>query len=124
MELTEITKPHGNYHNCLLVCWFKWTAEVVNIFFPHILLLFDEQLKFSFSHSHMGVVNSKHNVPNPLVPICTFLAASGPFFVTFRKVGSSNKSHLEAHAGFFRLFMKGIFYPYVLKVDFLISNAR
>ena len=27
---------------------------------------------------------------------------------------SSNKSRLEAQAGFFRLFMKGIFDPYVL----------
>ena len=32
----------------------------------------------------------------------------------YRKVASSNKSPLEAHAGLFRLLMKGIFYPYVL----------
>ena len=31
-----------------------------------------------------------------------------------RKVVSSNTSRLEAHAGFFRLLMKGIFEPYVL----------
>ena len=31
-----------------------------------------------------------------------------------RKVASSNTSHLEAHAGFFRLLMNGIFYPYAL----------
>ena len=30
------------------------------------------------------------------------------------KVGSSNRFRLEAHAGFFRLLMKEIFYPYVL----------
>ena len=47
----------------------------------------------------------------------------------YRKVASSNTSHLEAHAGFFRLLMKGIFNPYVLwpfgkKIDFLISNMR
>ena len=30
------------------------------------------------------------------------------------KVASSNTSRLEAHAGFFRLLMKGIFDPYVL----------
>ena len=30
------------------------------------------------------------------------------------KVASSNTSHLEAHAGFFRLLKKGIFDPYVL----------
>ena len=31
----------------------------------------------------------------------------------YRKVASSNTSHLEAHAGFFRLLMKGIFDPYM-----------
>ena len=30
------------------------------------------------------------------------------------KVASSNTSRLEAHEGFFRLFMKGILDPYVL----------
>ena len=32
----------------------------------------------------------------------------------YRIVASSNTSRLEAHTGFFRLLMKGIFYPYVL----------
>ena len=36
------------------------------------------------------------------------------FWPTYRKVASSNTSRLEAHAGFFRLLMKGIFDPYVL----------
>ena len=36
-----------------------------------------------------------------------------PLF-TYRKVASSNISCLEAHVGFFRLPMKGIFNPYVL----------
>ena len=35
-------------------------------------------------------------------------------FFNYRKVASSNTSRLEAHAGFFRLLMKGIFDPYVL----------
>ena len=30
----------------------------------------------------------------------------------YRKVASANTSCLEAHAGFFRLLMKGIFDPY------------
>ena len=34
--------------------------------------------------------------------------------IKYRKVASSNTSRLEAHAGFFRLFMKRIFDPYVL----------
>ena len=32
----------------------------------------------------------------------------------YRKVASSSKSRLEAHAGFFKLLMKGIFGHYVL----------
>ena len=35
-------------------------------------------------------------------------------FFIYCKVTSSNTSCLEAHAGFFRLLMKGIFDPYVL----------
>ena len=34
--------------------------------------------------------------------------------VEYQKVASSNSSHLEANAGYFRLLMKGIFDPYVL----------
>ena len=37
-----------------------------------------------------------------------------PNEITYRKVVSSNTSHLEAHAGFFRMLMKGIFDAYVL----------
>ena len=33
----------------------------------------------------------------------------------YRKVASSNKSRLETHAGFFRLLLKEIFDPYVLR---------
>ena len=32
----------------------------------------------------------------------------------YSKVASSNTSHLETHAGFFKKLMKGIFDPYVL----------
>ena len=35
-------------------------------------------------------------------------------FLMYRKVVTSNTFHLEAHAGFFRMLMKGIFDPYVL----------
>ena len=34
--------------------------------------------------------------------------------IHYHKVASSNMSCLEAHAGFFRLLMKGIFDPYIL----------
>ena len=34
--------------------------------------------------------------------------------INYHKVASSNTSRLEAHAGFFKLLMKGIFDPYVL----------
>ena len=36
------------------------------------------------------------------------------FVDIYRKVAISNSSHLEAHAGFFILLMKGIFDSYVL----------
>ena len=37
-----------------------------------------------------------------------------PFHSVYRKVASPTTPHLKAHAGFFRLLMKGIFHPYVL----------
>ena len=39
----------------------------------------------------------------------------------YRKVGSSNSSRLEAHAGFFQIAYEGYFRQ---EVDFLISNVR
>ena len=41
-------------------------------------------------------------------------SGASPFHLGYRKVVSSNTSCLEAHAGFFRLLMKGIFNPYLL----------
>ena len=49
----------------------------------------------------------------------------------YRNVASSNKSHLEAHAGIYRLLMKGIFDPYFDKKlifelvtrDFMAASA-
>ena len=38
----------------------------------------------------------------------------GKIIYTYRKVASSNTCCLEAHAGFYRLLMKGFFDPYVL----------
>ena len=37
-----------------------------------------------------------------------------PTHVNYRIVASSSPSRIEAHAGLFRLLMKGIFDPYVL----------
>ena len=42
--------------------------------------------------------------------VCLF----GNLLFTYRKVPSSNTYCLEAHAGLFRLLMKGIFGPYLL----------
>ena len=39
---------------------------------------------------------------------------SGPIQFKYRKVASSNTSHLEAHEAFSILLMKGIFDPYIL----------
>ena len=48
----------------------------------------------------------------------------------YRKVASSNMSRFEAHAGFFRLFMKGIFDPYIMSpfdkkfISYLVTRVR
>ena len=43
------------------------------------------------------------------------LSPGNKYFVSmYRKIASSNTSCLEAHVGFFKLLMKGIFGPYVL----------
>ena len=53
--------------------------------------------------------------PIGLIVLITILQGfAGMCFGKYRKVGSSKSSRLEAHAGFFRLFMKWIFDPYVL----------
>ena len=44
----------------------------------------------------------------------SFLKVENVKIFIYRKVASSNMSRLEAHTGFFRLLMKGIFDPYVL----------
>ena len=48
--------------------------------------------------------------PKPFLPF----VSSRYILDTYRKIASSNTSRLEAHVGFFRLLMKGIFGPYVL----------
>ena len=46
---------------------------------------------------------------------CFHASAFSPdVFVRYRKVTSSNTSRFEAHAGIFKLLMKGILYPYVV----------
>ena len=66
---------------------------------------------------------------NPGVPVVMW-GHNLPHRLRYHKVASFNMSRLEADAGFFRLFMKGIFSPYVhcavtfwQKADFLISNT-
>ena len=45
--------------------------------------------------------------------------------MTYHKVASSDTSHLEAHAGFFRLLMKGIFDSFKKKLIFqLLTRVR
>ena len=58
------------------------------------------------SHKDSKQVSMKSNVIN-LACVC----AGNP---AYRKVKSYNMCRLEAHAGFFRLLMKGILDPYLL----------
>ena len=46
------------------------------------------------------------------------------FGIICRIIAISNKSHLEAHSGIYRLLMKGILDVFLTKVYFLISNKR
>ena len=68
-----------------------------------------EMSKWSTQHNGIVVPKSggseSDNNQGTLVEFQSFI---------YRKVASSNMSRLEAHAGFFRLLMKGIFDPYVL----------
>ena len=52
--------------------------------------------------------------PCPFIHTLTLLYKQRFISNTYRKVASSDTSRLEAHAGFFRLLMKGIFDPSVL----------
>ena len=46
-------------------------------------------------------------------PVCNFGTSYDDMIqCAYCKVASFNTSHLEAHVGFFRLLMKGIFGPY------------
>ena len=49
-------------------------------------------------------------------PVYCLLRTVGNFNrkTIYRKIARSNTSHLEAHEGFFRLLMKGIFGPHLL----------
>ena len=49
-----------------------------------------------------------------MLSTCFAFTKSKVFRTVYRKVASSNMSSLEAHAGFFRLLMKGIFVLYVV----------
>ena len=78
-------------------------------------------LKFTIAHFSIGAAKPSYFCNTLcqtfllLFPMTFFeLEAISSNNLTYRKVTSSNTSHLEAHAGFFRLLMKGIFNPYVL----------
>ena len=64
----------------------------------------------------LALYNGDLWVPQPETSIALMAIDVPPFTLCcdYRKVASSNTSRLEAHAGFFRLLMKGIFDPYVL----------
>ena len=53
--------------------------------------------------------------------ICNPGISRGTLSFMYGKLVSSNTSRLEAHAGFFRLLMKGIFDPLILTHDCTIN---
>ena len=71
-----------------------------------------------------GILSSAIQQGNKIPKRLLFTATQIMSKTRYRKVASSNMFRLEAHGGFFRLLMKGIFHPYVQKLDFLISSKR
>ena len=86
-----------------------------NDFFPHelyqyvFMLPFSEQSWSQISH-FIGVFPHERHV------------FSSYMYVNYSIVASTSPSHFEAHAGLFRLLMKGIFDAYVLLVKSLFLN--
>ena len=98
-KLVNFAKKHKNFanrHHTIFI-YRTWNCVWANIFLYFLLIQF---LIFLWLLDNCDISLRQEN----------------SFWTNkYRKVASSNTSHLEAHAGFFRLLMKGIF--------FLISNA-
>ena len=85
----------------------------------------DPQILFQAGSTSGGLKLGPHRIEIKFTDSICVAAA-----VCTIKVASSNTPCLEAHAGFFRLFMKGIFDPYVLwpfgkkLVFYLVTSIR
>ena len=102
------------------------------VLFVYFLLLFSskvsvkirnwEFMKLCGESTKINKLNDSHSI---IFVIHRFWSSKTIILHTYCKVASSNTSRLEAHAGFFRLLMKGIFNPYFLWPFHkkLISNA-
>ena len=62
----------------------------------------------------MFITTKKYLLMMDVVHLMGLLIDGGVGTCAYRKVASSNRSHLETHKHFFKLLMKGIFDPYVL----------
>ena len=62
----------------------------------------------------MSITTKKYLLMMDVIHLMSLLIDGGVGTCAYRKVASSNTSCLEAHVGFFRLLMKGIFNAYVL----------
>ena len=83
----------------------------MKIFSGAVFEVVEKLHKQFYSHLAISIENSPF-----------YLISTGKLAVTYntkyRKITSSNTSHLKAHVGFFRLLMKGIFGPFDKKLAF------
>lgn len=70
----------------------------------HIIVVLDSKAKKSSLHTKVLSNNKCWRVRTILIF----------FLITVKSQVPTHLTHLEAHAGFFKLLMNGIFYPYVL----------
>ena len=121
----------GRRHRCHLL------KVVLNVTFQNISLmliilfktiLIEKRTKFESQNLSLKSIECLHNsfskkINRFRIKTKSILAWNSTFvrFILwnalgydYRKIASSNTSRLEAHVGFFRLLMKGIFGPYVL----------
>ena len=70
---------------------------------------------FKYNQFNMNLSNRKYILKNKHVNWhIKFSEGAFTIYFAYRIVASSSPSRIEAHAGLFRLLMKGIFDPYVL----------
>ena len=116
MQLLHAKYTHNKIfqNECILTCHLSCLAQVFETACSSLAWLTSETEWKCAAVSRTYRSIDGHTAPyvrlgctNNIGPICQEN-------YSYRKVASSNSSRLKAHAGFFRLLMKGFFDPYLL----------